>query len=430
MGDGVIKYMNKLINSIKKVKIPRDFLLVFIFDILAKILMVVITILLIRMMPPSEYAFIVIFTAISSFIYGIIGEGISLSFIRYSTEQLSRTGKNTVGLHAISSIVIFFLTILFLIFIPFISNIFNTTTQIVFIASIYALILSVNNMNQAYFQSREMYVRAGIINNLKNVFLFILLIYLVFSFNEVTAVPIFIAYIICGSIAFILGTIKVYKGIKIRTIFSDSMNFKVMLRESVGIIIYLILLSIINQVDVIMISNLMSIEDVALYGIAFRYYALLLTLLPAIKAVLRVRTSKAEYIDDVYQRQKITINWIKSTWKFVIPCVLVVVFLSDLIMPILNGKQYDVAIGTFKILAIGVGISYIFASNISIMMSAKKYKELCSIALIALIINVLLNFVLIPKMGINGSAIATVLSHLIINVSATYFILFKKEKNK
>ncbi|KGE18323.1 polysaccharide biosynthesis C-terminal domain-containing protein [Paenibacillus wynnii] len=418
--------MNRsLIGQVHK-KVPKDFLQVFIFDILSKVFMIVITIILIRIMSPSQYADIVKFTALSSFIYGVFGEGISLSFIRYSTEQYSRTGKSTVGLHAVSSLLIFILSFLVITLVPVLTGIYNTTAIVVIYASFYGFILSLINMNQAFFQSREMYVKSGITNNLRNVFILISLLYLMIIFKEVKATQVFLVYVICGSIAFVFGIIRIYKGTLLKEILSNRSILKLMLQDSFGIVIYLVILNVINQIDIVMISNMMTEKDVAMYGIAFKYYSLLLTLLPSIKAVLRVRTSKKEYIDDIEQRKKFTLIWLKRTWKFVIPFSVFVILASDIFMPIMNGEQYDEAINTFKILCVGVGISYMFASNTSIMMAAKKYKTLCLLAITSLGVNVLVNWMLIPVWGINGAAVATILTHMIINVSATFFIFLDK----
>ncbi|MNO77787.1 Polysaccharide biosynthesis protein [compost metagenome] len=413
---------------IKKItnKIPKDFFNVFAFDILSKAFMIVITILLIRMMPPSEYAQLVQFTALSGFICGIFGEGISLSFIRYSTEQYSRTGKSSTGLHMVSSILIILLSFLSILLVPILAGIYNTSSTVVIFASFYGFILSLINMNQGYFQSREMYVKSGITNNLRNVFLLVFLLILLFFIGKADGQQVFIIYVVCGILAFFFGIYSIYKGVTFTQILSDLDNLKSMLHDSIGIIIYLIILNVINQIDVVMISHLMSVNDVAIYGIAFKYYSLLLTLLPSIKAVLRVRTSKKEYIDDFAQRRDFTLAWLKKTWIFVVPFSLIVIFASDIFMPILNGNQYDNAIGTFKILAIGVGISYMFASNTSIMMAAKKYKTLCGLAVVALSIDILLTWLLIPVWGINGAAIGTITAHTFINVSVTFFILFDK----
>jgi len=157
-----------------KEKIPKDFFQVFVFDLISKMFTVSIAIILIRVMTPTEYSYIVKFQTLSGFIYGVFGTGIALSFIRYSTEQLSRGFRNTVGLHAVCSVLIIVLSFIAFLITPLLCNIYNTNIIVVTYACYYGFISSLINMNQAYFQSRELYVKSGITNNLKNIFIFVI----------------------------------------------------------------------------------------------------------------------------------------------------------------------------------------------------------------------------------------------------------------
>ncbi len=416
-----IKFTTKIRN-----KIPTDFLQVFLFDIVSKVFMIIITILLIRVMNLKEYEEIVKFTAISGFILGIFGQGIALSYIRYSTEQLSRGEKNSVGLHIVCTIFIIIISFVVLMFTPVFVGIYKTSTKLIIFASYYGIISSLINMNQAYFQSRELYIESGIINNLKNVFILFSLLFAITFFCDLKTELVFVLYIVSGMVTFMIGIIRIYKNVRFTDIHFDFRKYRFILKDSLYIVIYLLFINILNQVDVIMITNMMDEESVALYGIAFKYYSLLITLLPSIQSVMRVRTSKKEYIDDVNQRKFFILNWIKRAGVLVIPACALVILLSGIFMPIINGHKYDGSINAFRILVIGVAFSYMFASNISIMMAAKKYKTLCFIALVAVSINFLGNLIFIPIWGINAAAVSTLVSQATLNISATICIIVDK----
>jgi len=72
---------------------------------------------------------------------------------------------------------------------------------------------------------------------------------------------------------------------------------------------------------------------------------------------------------------------------------------------------------------IGLGFVFLGIYNIMkyILLITKKTKILPFIWLISLPINLCLNLILIPKIGINGAAISTVLSYLIAMVLIIYF---------
>lgn len=415
----------RIASKIKK-RIPFDFFQVFAFDIVSKIFMIVITILLIRILTLTQYDDIVKFTAISGLFLGILGSGISISYIRYSTEQISRGEKSSVGLHMVSFIIIIGLSLFMLILVPIFTNLYKTSTELVVYASFYGIILSLINMNQAFFQSRESYVKSGIVNNLRNVFMLFALICAIIFFAELDTKVVFLIYIVSGLIALIFGMVKIYKGVHFSDIFSDLSKCKLMIKDSFSIVIYCVFINLLNQVDIIMITNMMTKEDVAMYGIALKYYSLLLTLLPSIQAVLKVRTSKKEYIDDASQRKKFSTSWLKKSGLIIIPSCTLIILTSGIFMPILNGHKYDGSINAFRILVIGVAISYLFASNTSLMITARKYKQLYLLALVALIFNFVANWFFVPIWGINAAAASTLISQAIVNVSATIFIIFDK----
>ncbi|WP_158634037.1 oligosaccharide flippase family protein [Radiobacillus deserti] len=422
--------MVKLLVYKIKSKIPVDFSQVFFFDILSKVFMLAITIILIRFMVPAEYADIVKFTALSSFNFGVFGEGIALTFIRYSTEQFSRGKKNSLALHTKVSLMLLILSIIAIGLAPLLAKVYNMANTVVIYSIIYGFLIALINMNLAYFQSRELYVQSGMINNIKNIFILLGIGSFLLIFHELRVISVILLFIFSSIVTFCYGLYKIYKSKQVKNILLDFYDFKLMIKESLWVLVYLILLNLFNQMDIIMISNLLTNKDVALYGIAFKYYSLLLTLLPSIKAVLRVRTSKVEFVDSKEHRKEFVLQWLKKTWFIVFLSCVVIILLSGLFMPHINGHQYDDAIPAFNILVVGVGISYMFASNISIMMSARRYKELCFLAAISLAFNVFSNWLLIPIYGINAAAATTIVSHAILNMSTTLFIIYDKRELK
>jgi len=60
------------------------------------------------------------------------------------------------------------------------------------------------------------------------------------------------------------------------------------------------------------------------------------------------------------------------------------------------------------------------------MQMTGKQKQYQYIAIISLILNLTLNFILIPKYGINGAAIATAISLLVWNMSGCIYLKSKE----
>lgn len=409
--------------------IPKDFSKVLSFDILSKFLAAVMTIALIRILSTRDYAAYVKFYSISTFIHGVFGTGIAISLIRYLTEEISRGRESSRGLHFVAVLLILPLSIFLLSLTNVIGILYQTSRSVVVYGCIFGFVLSLIQINQSYYQARENYNCAGIIQNLRYIFLLSFLFLIWLAVGEISLEPVLFAYIICGSLTFIVGLYWIYYRVPIKEYLVGANRLGEMLKSSLWMVLYCIFLNFLNQVDIIMLTNMTTDIDVAMYGVAYKYYGLMLTLLPSIMAVLRVRSSQKEYIDSAEKRRTFAINWINKTWKISSILCLFAIASCGFIMPILNGPDYDASINIFRIFVIGVGISYVFAANVHMMMSAKKQSILCLLAFVALIINIGTNMIFIPLWGTVGAALATILSHAFINVSSTIIILRSDIKN-
>jgi O-antigen/teichoic acid export membrane protein len=96
-------------------------------------------------------------------------------------------------------------------------------------------------------------------------------------------------------------------------------------------------------------------------------------------------------------------------------------------MPILNTTEYNSAIPLFNILMIGVGISYITAPNVGVMMASRKHKLMCFFAFIAFLINLAGNYFFIPVYGALAASVTTVVSQTFLNISCTLAIILQSK---
>jgi O-antigen/teichoic acid export membrane protein len=123
-------------------------------------------------------------------------------------------------------------------------------------------------------------------------------------------------------------------------------------------------------------------------------------------------------------------------WIFMInlPICLLIIFFPGLIIKFLFGSEYLVAITSLRFLAAGGLISSIFVISENLISMMGKSKVIFYDILIASLLNLFLNFILVPKpmifgiensLGINGAAIATTISILVCNllflVQAKYY---------
>ena len=109
-------------------------------------------------------------------------------------------------------------------------------------------------------------------------------------------------------------------------------------------------------------------------------------------------------------------------WIFIVnlPLVLLIILFPGAFINILFGAEYLVGIFTLKILIIGFLFSSIFAISNRLIVMTGRSKVVMKDIMFTAILNVVLNFLLIPKYGINGAAIATTISLITVSMIFAY----------
>ncbi len=157
------------------------------------------------------------------------------------------------------------------------------------------------------------------------------------------------------------------------------------------------------QLDIFMLSSMMEMEDVGIYGAAYRLCLPFFALVGSITLVLYPKamklSTKSEYI-----------SYIKRVITFTFPIaaimVPVVLFGSDFIFSYF--PQYDGSAPILRVLIVGFAIILV-TNPISLILYALDMPKLVAIInVIQLIANVIGNWILISRYGPLGAAISTV----------------------
>ena len=397
-------------------RIPKDFLQVYAFNISAKVIQFLISVVLIRNMPNAEeYALYTQFYTLATTLSGIVGDSLSLAYVRYNTEQYSKNPQNDVD--RLFLIIQIINTVLFGMILTgtFIWLLVTAQESSYLIQAITAgFLFSALALEISYFRSREKYMVSGLIENVRYIAVAVILggIFLLDSLQYSNIV---LAYILALIITIVIGILLIRRSCKTRNA-KITLNFdavKLLFSVSIWLILYNAVMQALNQVDVSMLSAFGESYDVACYGVAFKYYSILMGFMPAIKTVLRVRMSKADKIESIQNQHLFAKSWlIKSSLP-------VLLFAAA-------GNNYNEASSVFLVLCFCAAFAYIFAPATSLIMSIGKYKMQFVTAVIAMLINIIGNYILIPKWGAVGAALTTTISHLFFNGTLTLLIFRQK----
>jgi len=158
------------------------------------------------------------------------------------------------------------------------------------------------------------------------------------------------------------------------------------------------------------------------------YYSAAITLCNAWPFILTaIIDSASPIIIDMYKTDKTMFEKrLKQLYAAVFYIGVVVAFLitvlSDLIISILYGKEYMPASMPLKIACWSSGFAYIGVSRTIWIQCENKIHYETIISLFGAIISIVLNYILIKNLGINGAAIALVLTQLLTNFVFLFFV--------
>ncbi|SDB39999.1 Membrane protein involved in the export of O-antigen and teichoic acid [Flavobacteriaceae bacterium MAR_2010_188] len=182
--------------------------------------------------------------------------------------------------------------------------------------------------------------------------------------------------------------------------------------------------TVILDIDKFMLGQMIEIENVAYYSVAIYIATVVAVPQRAMHQILLPLTAKfldnkdKESIDDLYRRSSLTL-FIIGGFIF----LMIILNVNELykILP----PEYSV--GTFVVLIICVAKLYdnLLGNNNAILFNSDYYRMVLFFGILLTVLAVVLNYIFIPIMGINGSAIATLISIFIYN---TVKLLFVNEK--
>lgn len=305
----------------------------------------------------------------------------------------------------------FLMLIILAISVKFTSNDIYTNSLMFIIAS--ATIFQSFNVVDMYFQSKVM-SKYVVYANIISLFLSSI-VKVVLILNEAPLIA--FAWVILFD-SFVLACGFIYFYFKNNSIFSiqhlvfNKSTALTLLKDSWPLILSGIVISIYMKVDQVMIQNMLDSESVGQYAAAVRlseawYFIPMVIASSLFPAIVNAKEQSEELY---YKRLQKLFNLM--VWMAIVISISMT-FFSDWVVNLLYGEQYNQA-GSVLIIHIWGGISVAFGIVWSKwIIIENKQKMIIIFHLISMILNIILNLYLIPKIGIIGAGIATALSSLI-----------------
>lgn len=254
--------------------------------------------------------------------------------------------------------------------------------------------------------------------------IFVLIFFFYFSYIDIffLIISIILSNLIVTffSIVLILNNIKNYN---VKNFF----NFNKYLRSIFYFGLSVILISINSRIDILFIDYFLNKDFIAEYSIGLQVLTVLLLPLQSCIAVFYTKISKL-IIKKKFNLLMIQINFLRMLFiiYFLVAFILCYFYLGKLIIIFFSASYLNSSNIVLILIISNLIISPFMFLNL-ILNVTEKEKEVTLVFFLSLLINIFLNFILVPKYGILGSASATLLSNAFTTI--VIYIYFVKYNN-
>jgi O-antigen/teichoic acid export membrane protein len=228
------------------------------------------------------------------------------------------------------------------------------------------------------------------------------------------------SYILGLVIIFISSTFFIFRIIKSSN-FSKYINSKEMIRQSIPMMMSSSALLLMSWADSLMIASFKGEYELGIYNVAVKVALLTSFTLSAVNSIAAPKISKAFNNEKEVEFRNIIIQTTKTIFFSTIPIIVVIFLFPEFILNFF-GEEFLLAKTALLILAFSQVLNAMSGSVGVILTMTGKEKVYRNILLFALVINITLNFLLIPEYGIEGAAIASASSLIFWNLYSVYYV--------
>jgi len=176
--------------------------------------------------------------------------------------------------------------------------------------------------------------------------------------------------------------------------------------------------------DKLMLGGFMSSVEVGVYDIAFKLSMIANIALTAITSVTAPKFAELFALRDFKRLEKVVNQSTKIVFWSSLPVLLFLLFFSNMILGFF-GEEFQLGKQAFYLLSLSTMISAFSGPAGNILQMTGRQVIFMNVLFAGAIINIILNYLLIPIYGIEGAAFASMASVIFWNLTMVYFV--KKE---
>ena len=183
-----------------------------------------------------------------------------------------------------------------------------------------------------------------------------------------------------------------------------------------GLFLYLL-----NYSNVILLGVLSNEEQVGIYNIAYKIGSVGFLIIVSVSTIITPKMAELYGQNNLLELKRLTNNSTRLIAVLSTPIVLILIFFSKYI---LSYWGEDVVAGSTTMIIVSIGILFsAMAGNVDqILNMTNNQKILRNITIASFFINLALSFFMIPSYGIEGAALSSLITNVIINALCVYYI--------
>ncbi len=412
-------------------RLAKSSLIVFIVVIISKALTYAYRIIVARHYGPEAYGLLALSLMIFGWFAFFSKMGLGDGILRYVSIFRGKRESKKISCIVNFTLTLLFFTGIFLGSVLFLlsdliaEKIFHNLELSLFL-KIFAFILPISTLNVVFFALMKSYEKIGafsfaskILENLVKLIILVVLIYL-----GIGSVNIPLSYLIGALITLLFSYLFCrisFKGIfKSESLKKHGTLYREVFSYSWPLIFFGFAVSILHQTDSFMLGIFKGVVEVGLYNAAIPI-ALLLTISVDLFNQLFFPLVTKEYSRGNKKLVK-ELSQQVGKWVYMIslPLFVLLIVFPGVFINLLFGKEYLLAENALRFLSVGAMFIAVFDVSKQLLAMKGKSKLILLDVLIIVILNVILNLILIPRYGMDGAAIATMISFLFLALIFAY----------
>jgi stage V sporulation protein B len=388
-----------------------------------------------RILGPADYGRYGLVVTLTTMVIILIGNGIPTAMSKYISEIFETNPRLVLVIKRqaviLQSLLIAAITILFFISAPLISKILGdpSLTKLFQISTLVIPTFAAASFYFSWFTGLHKFNTQSVQKTLRSIFKVIFIVGMAWIWRVPGSI---IGYAISAFAVFVVGfvldqvkyTPELKKAAKTQDLSLEStFEYRKLLIYAWQIIVFFLAYELLISIDLYLVKGIMHDDYLTgIYNAAltvgripyYIFYALTIMLLPVI--------SKSTAEENHEQTNSVISQSLRLMVIMLVPSVILMSEFSRPIIKIFYSSKYIDAAYPMSILAYGVGFLTIFYVMSFVLNGAGKTKIPMWISIFGVILNTILNFILIKKYALSGSAIATTITSFATMVAILYYV--------